>query len=404
VNIATHPGYPIVRAIAALALISIGGGVMYFAIVGLKPISSEFGVSRAIGSIPYTVTMVGFGLGGILMGYISDRIGVMPVVLFGGFMLTMGFGLAGQADSIIAYSSYHFLFLSLLGCATMMAPLVADISHWFSKRRGIAVGVVISGSYVAGSIWPPVAQHYFDTLGWRESYLWMSWFCLVTTVPLALVLAPNAKHLPGLAAEDFDGDAKRPLAMPAAALQCLLCVAGIGCCAAMAVPQVHIVAHATDLGFAGARGAEMLALMFMGGVVSRLGSGWLSDRIGGLRTLALGSALQAMAVASFLFVDTMLALYIASALFGLSQGGIVPSYTIIIRRFFAPDQAGWRIGLTLFFTMLGMAIGGWFAGALFDMSGNYNAAFIMGVAFNVAHLAIAGWLLLRARNQNVTNA
>jgi len=380
----------------ALALISIGGSVMYFAIVGLKPISSEFGVSRAVGSMPYTMTMIGFGLGGIVMGYVSDRIGVMPVVLFGGLMLALGFALAGRADSILAFSAYHFLFLALLGCATMMAPLVADISHWFDKRRGIAGGGVISGSYVAGAVWPPVAQHYFETLGWRDSYQMMSWFCLATTVPLALVLAPRVGVHAANGAQAIDGNPERPLGMPTAGLQCALCLAGIGCCAAMAVPQVHIVAHSTDLGFAGARGAEMLALMYVGGVISRLGSGWLSDRIGGLRTLAMGSALQGIAIASFLFADTLTALYFVSFFFGLSQGGIVPSYAIIIRRFFAPGDAGWRIGLTLFFTMVGMAIGGWLAGFLFDMAGDYDAAFLMGVGFNVAHLAIAGWLLLRA--------
>ncbi len=377
---------------------------MYFAIVGLKPVSAEFGVSRAIGSMPYTVTMIGFGLGGIAMGYISDRIGVMPVALFGGFMLTMGFGLAGQAGSIHAYAAYHCVFLAFLGAGTMMAPLVADVSHWFDKRRGIAIGVVISGSYVAGSVWPPVAQHFFDTHGWRESYQLMSWFCLLTTVPLALVLAPTAHNLAATASQSFHGDPKRPLAMPAMMLQCALCLAGIGCCAAMAVPQVHIVAHATDIGFAGARGAEMLALMFIGGVFSRLGSGWLSDRIGGLKTLALGSVLQGLTVALFLWADTLMTLYIAAALFGLSQGGIVPSYTIIIRRFFDPGEAGWRIGLTLFFTMLGMAVGGWLAGVLFDISGSYDAAFLMGIGFNVAHLAVAGWLLLRAKRMAVASA
>ena len=388
--------YPVLRAVVALTLISIGGSAMYFAIVGLKPVGAEFGISRALSSLPYTVTMIGFGLGGIAMGWVSDRLGVMPIIVFGGVMMAFGFTFASHAESIYAYASYHGLLLAFLGCSALMAPLVADISHWFDKRRGMAVGVVISGSYVAGAIWPLVAQHYFDLIGWRNTYIVMGWFCMLTIVPLGLVMTPKAPMTSA-----FGGDAgkadEKPLGLHASLLQSTLCVAGLACCAAMAVPQVHIVAHATDLGFAAARGAEMLALMLGGGIISRLGSGWLSDRIGGLQTLALGSLLQGMMVTSFVFANGLNTLYALALLFGLSQGGIVPSYAIIIRRYFDAGQAGWRIGVTLLSTMLGMALGGQIGGALFDLTGTYTAAFLMGTTFNVLHLAIAAWLLWRAR-------
>jgi MFS family permease len=369
---------------------------MYFAIVGLKPVGAEFGISRALSSLPYTATMIGFGLGGIAMGWVSDRLGVMPIIVFGGVMMALGFTFASHAESIYAYASYHGLLLAFLGCSALMAPLVADISHWFDKRRGMAVGVVISGSYVAGTIWPLVAQHYFELIGWRNTYIVMGWFCMLTIVPLGLVMTPKAPMTSA-----FGGDAgkadEKPLGLHASLLQSTLCVAGLACCAAMAVPQVHIVAHATDLGFAAARGAEMLALMLGGGIISRLGSGWLSDRIGGLQTLALGSLLQGMMVTSFVFADGLNTLYVLALLFGLSQGGIVPSYAIIIRRYFDAGQAGWRIGVTLLSTMLGMAWGGQLGGALFDLTGTYTAAFLMGGIFNVLHLAIAAWLLWNAR-------
>ncbi|MEM7404593.1 MAG: MFS transporter [Pseudomonadota bacterium] len=389
--------YPIVRVLVALALISISGSVMYFAIVALKLIASDFEISRGLASMPYSATMLGFGLGGIAMGYLSDKVGVMPVVLMGGFAMTMGYGLASQADTVFGYAAYHCLLLAFFGAGTMFAPLVSDISHWFDARRGAAVGVVISGSYVAGTIWPLVAQHYFDLYGWRESYSLMSWFCLVSIVPLALVLYPKPPTAAADAAVANQPSGERPLGMRPAGLQCLLCLAGIGCCAAMAVPQVHIVAFATDLGYSATRGAEMLALMLGGGIISRLVSGWLSDRIGGLSALILGSALQGIMVASFLFADGLVMMYVLSALFGLSQGGIVPSYTLIVRRFFAASQAGWRIGVTLFFTMLGMALGGWLAGELFFRTGSYDAAFMMGVGFNLLNLVIASTLWLRDR-------
>jgi MFS family permease len=388
--------YPVLRAALALTLISIGGSAMYFAIVGLKPVGAEFGISRSLSSLPYTFTMVGFGLGGIAMGWVSDRVGVMPVTVFGGVMMAFGFTFAGHAESIHAYTIYHGVLLALLGCSALMAPLVADISHWFDERRGLAVGIVISGAYVAGTIWPLVAQHYFDLIGWRHTYLVMGWFCMLTVVPLGLLMTPRAP----ISSASSDAAAKphhKPLGLNTSFLQSTLCLAGLACCAAMAMPQVHIVAHASDLGFAAARGAEMLALMLGGGIISRLGSGWLSDRIGGLRTLALGSLLQGIMVTSFVFADGLNTLYLLALLFGLSQGGIVPSYTIIIRRYFNAGQAGWRIGVTLLCTMLGMALGGQLGGAIFDLTGTYTAAFLMGTTFNVLHLAIAVWLLWRAK-------
>ena len=180
-------------------------------------------------------------------------------------------------------------------------------------------------------------------------------------------------------------------------MQCLLCTAGLGCCIAMATPQAHIVAHATDLGHPAARGAEMLSLVFFGGLVSRIVYGWISDRIGGLRTLVLGSLGQAVTIACFLPVEGLIELYVVCALFGLSQGGIVPSYALIVRRYFLAGEAGWRLGWIMLFTMLGMAFGGWLAGILFDLTGTYATAFSAAIVFNVVNFLIAGLFLLRSR-------
>jgi MFS family permease len=167
----------------------------------------------------------------------------------------------------------------------------------------------------------------------------------------------------------------------------------------MSMPQVHIVALCGDLGFAAARGAEMLSLMLGFGIVSRLTFGWISDKIGGLRTLLLGSTLQAIALALFLPAEGLVTLYVVSALFGLFQGGIVPSYAIIVREYFSPLVAGATVSIVLTATLFGMALGGWMSGALFDLTGSYTAAFVNGIAWNLLNMAIAGWLLLRARKR-----
>jgi MFS family permease len=388
--------YAWARVAASLALLAVGSSGMYMVIVALKPVALEFGVSRSAASLPYALTMVGFGLGGILMGRLSDRVGAMGPLLAGTLSLSAGFFAASRADSLLGFCLAQGVLVGLLGISTTFAPLVADITHWFERQRGMAVAIVISGTYVGGVLWPPLVQHLFDTVGWRQAYLEMAVLCLGLMLPLCLVLHRRApRHEAGRTLATTPGD-ERPLGLSRGMLQCLLCGAGVGCCAAMAMPQAHIVAFVSDLGHPAARGAEMLALMLGFGVVSRLGSGWISDRIGGLRTLLVGSTLQALTLALFIPSHSLQALYVVSILFGLSQGGIVPSYTMIVRAFFPAGDAGWRIGTVLLFTVFGMALGAWLAGALYDLTGSYTAAFVNALAFNVVNMAIAGFLLRRA--------
>src|SRR6478736_1512190 len=255
------------RLAVALALMTIGGVGMYAMAVALSPIQAEFGVDRAAATMPYTLTMIGFGLGGILMGRLSDRFGVIVPALVGGAALGTGFILASFAPNLPAFAVAHG-FLIGLGCSGTFAPLVADISMWFTRRRGIAVAVCASGNYLAGAIWPPVLQHFFTGAGWRPTYLGIGVFALASMLPLALLLRRRAP-LPVLGAGRQSQRAleARPLGVSPQALTALLSVAGVACCVAMAMPQVHIVAYCSDLGYGAAHGSEMLALMLASGVV-----------------------------------------------------------------------------------------------------------------------------------------
>jgi MFS family permease len=390
--------YAWLRLAASLALMTLGGAGMYIVTVALPPIQAEFGVGRSDASLPYTLTMIGFGLGGILMGKLADRFGVITPVLIGTFCLGAGFIAAGFAGSLWQFALVQGLLIGFLGCSATFAPLVADTSLWFNRRRGIAVAICASGNYLAGALWPPVVQHFFDTAGWRQTYIGVGVFCIAAMLPLTLMLR---RRPPGLApaAPGAASGAPRDLGLRPALLLGLLCTAGVACCVAMSMPQVHIVALCGDLGFAAARGAEMLSLMLGFGIVSRLTFGWISDRIGGLRTLLLGSALQGVALLLFLPAEGLVTLYVVSALFGLFQGGIVPSYAIIVREYFDPKVAGATVSVVLTSTLFGMALGGWMSGAIFDFTGSYRAAFLNGIAWNLLNMAIAGGLLLRARKR-----
>ena len=386
--------YAWARLAASLALMTIGGAGMYAVAVALPPVQAEFGVARSAASLPYTFTMIGFGLGGILMGRLSDRFGVMLPVLIGAVCLGLGFVAAGAAGSLWQFVMVQGLLIGLLGTSATFAPLVADTSLWFTRRRGIAVAICASGNYLAGALWPPVLQYFFDTSGWRATFTGVGVFCVATMVPLAFALRRRPPVLQSFMEEKTEKP--RQMAMPQNTLLALLCVAGLSCCVAMSMPQVHIVAYSGDLGYAAARGAEMLSLMLGFGIVSRLASGWICDRIGGLRTLLLGSGLQGVALLMFLPFDGLASLYVVAALFGLFQGGIVPSYAIIVREYFPPREAGARVGIVLMCTLLGMALGGWLTGVIFDLTGSYRAAFVHGIAWNLLNLAIAFWLLRRA--------
>jgi MFS family permease len=333
-----------------------------------------------------------------MMGRIADRLGVMVSLLIGGAGIGLGFAIASVTGNFTAFMLAHGIFIGLLGSSAMFAPLIADTSLWWVRRRGIAVAVCASGNYLGGTIWPPVIQHFIEQVGWRQTYLSAGIFCFVATTALALCMRRRPPITVPLAGVSTDTrHISRPFGLSTAQAQTLLCIAAVACCVAMSMPQVHIVAYCADLGYGAARGAQMLAVMMAFGIASRLISGAICDRIGGLRTLLLGSSLQGVALLLFLPFDSLASLYVIAALFGLFQGGIVPSYAIIIREHFPAHEAGARVGLVVMCTLVGMALGGWISGKVFDLTGSYSAAFVNGTAWNALNLLIATFLLYRTR-------
>jgi MFS family permease len=398
-NTPSHPdlidsAYAFRRLLTALAIMTLGSVGMYVVIVLLPEVQKEFGIARADASLPYTVLMISFGLGGILMGRWADRFGVFKVLLIGAIGNLIGFLWASQSSNIISLAMAHGL-IGLLGGAASFAPLLADTALWWKKRRGIAVAICASGNYVAGTVWPPVMQWGLEHFGWRQTYIALGCVCGLLIALLALLMKPRPPLNTATPGIHGTHETDRPFGLSMNQAQLLLCVAGLSCCVAMSMPQVHIVAYCSDLGFGAARGAEMLSLMLGFGIASRLISGMICDRIGGLRTLLLGSLLQGIALLLFLPFDGLVSLYVISAMFGLFQGGIVPSYAIIVREYFPASEAGARVGSVLTATLFGMALGGWMSGKVFDLTGSYQAAFVNGMLWNLLNFSIAAFLLWR---------
>lgn len=387
--------YAWIRLVISVLIATIGSVGMWSVVVVLPAVQAEFAVDRSVASLPYTMTMVGFAVGNVWLGRIVDRAGIFLPLAGVAVALLIGYVGAAMAPSIWLFALLQAVIG--FGASATFGPLIADLSHWFRKRRGVAVAAAASGNYVAGAIWPLAMQLTLADEGWRFTYAAIGIFCIVTMVPLALLLRRRAPMM--IAASDGAQKpaGQRSVDLSPRALQWLLAIAGVGCCVAMAMPQVHIVAYCVDLGFGVARGAEMLSLMLVGGIVSRLASGFLADYIGGVKTLLIGTVLQCLALLAYIPFDGLASLYIVSLVFGLSQGGIVPSYAIIVREYLPAHEAGQRVGIVIMATIVGMALGGWLSGWIYDLTGSYAAAFWNGIAWNVLNIAIMLFILMRGR-------
>lgn len=355
---------------------------MWSMVVVLPAVQADFGVQRADVSLAFGTTMVGFGLGNAFIGRYVDRFGTTVPLLMGSLLLGGGYLLSSYAMS---YTTFALLQVAVgLGAASGFGPIIADISHWFVRRRGIAMATAATGNYIAGAVWPTIIETIMSASGWRTAFFTIGIVCMCLMIPLALLLRTR----PPLAHTAEVNQPRLATRFAPRTLQLILALAGIACCVAMAMPQVHIVAYCVDLGFGVARGAEMLSLMLFGGIFSRLAFGLLSDRIGGVRTLLVSSTLQCAALILYLPFDGLTSLYIVSLIFGLSQGGIVSTYALIIREYLPAREAGQRVGLVILATVVGMALGGWMSGWIYDVTGSYTAAFLNGIAWNILNIAL----------------
>jgi MFS family permease len=381
------------RLALAVVLGAVGSVGMWSVPVALPAIEADFGIARGAASLPFTLAMLGFGLGGVVTGRLSDRFGIVMPVLCSAAALAVGYVTVGLAPGATSVAVLHLLIG--FGASSTFGPLMADMSQWFVRRRGVAVALASSGNYFGGAVWPPLLQHFIGLEGWRATHIAVGIFCALSMPPLALAMRRRSPLPEAGTAHAMATTGARPLCLSPNALMALLCLAGVSCCVAMAMPQVHIVAYCGDLGYGVTRGSEMLALMLGMGIFSRVASGAIADRIGAVATLLMGSILQGVALFLYLLFDGLVSLYVISALFGLFQGGIVPMYAIIVRQYFSPREAGTRVGVVLLATLVGMALGGWMSGAIFDFTGSYQAAFLNGIAWNLLNASIALWLLRR---------
>ena len=384
-------------ATVVLVILAISFGAPWITVVALKPIAAETGGLRSVPALASALAWIGFGTGGIVMGLIAEKVGVRWTVIFGAVMICIGLALSTAGETWQLYVGQG-LFMGFLGIGGMNAPFYVYVSRWFDRRRGSALALISSGAYVAGAIWPPIFERAIAHAGWRQTMFYYGILEVALIVPLAAIFLrhpPELPHARGL----LDGSSapRTVLGWPPNLVFTLVAMAVVFCCIPMAMPQAHLPAFCSDLGILPSHGAAMLSVLLGTAFVSRQFWGWVSDHIGGLNTVLMGSVFQIIAMTAFLVTQDEVGLFTVAAGFGLGFAGIIPAYILALRQLFPAAEASWRIPTFLLFSGAGMALGGWLAGALYDHFGFYAPAFAAGVGANAVNIVIVGTLVFRQK-------
>jgi MFS family permease len=384
-----------------LAILSVTYGSTLLIVVGLRPMELDLGVPRSVLALAGALTWVGTGLGGVIMGWLSDRFGIRSSVLIGTVMIACGLALSSTGHVWALYVG-HGVLIGFLGMGAIYPPLVIYVSRWFDRRRGTAIALISSGQYIAGVVWPTAFERLIAWLGWRITYLGYAGIVLVGVLPIAVLFLRSAPGALGIGGRRAEGRRPRAAASPVRvlglrpnAVQAIICAASFCCCVPMAMPQAHLVAFCGDIGIGATTGAMMLSVLLGCAFIARQFWGAFADRYGGLKTVLTGSAFQAVSIGGFLLSQNEAGLFAVAASYGFGFSGIIPAYVVSIRDLFPSAEASWRIPLVLFTAMSGMAFGSWFAGRIYDYFDYYAPAFGSGVVFNLVNLALVGFLVIR---------
>jgi MFS family permease len=390
-------------AFLTLAILSVSFGSPLLAVVGMLDMQTALHTDRSVLSLASALVWIGNGVGGIPMGWLADRIGIRKTVAIGALSMAAGMVLS-STGTIWALYVGHGLLIGLLGNGAIYAPLLIYVSRWFDRRRGTALALISSGQYIAGMIWPSALEIGMKHFGWQPVMVAYG-VAVLAILPLLTLLRPPPEPIAVSPGQARSRSRDHVLGLQPNVAMVLICAASFCCCIPMAIPASHLVAFCSDAGIPAGHGAAMLSVMLACAFVSRQFWGAFADRFGGLKTVMAGSALQMLAIGSFLLTRDEVGLFAVASAFGLGFSGIIPSYSVAIRDLYPSREASWRIPTVLLTAMSGMAFGSWFAGKLFDLSLSYRPAFVSGVLFNFANLILILFLVSRmARRRRLSFA
>jgi MFS family permease len=375
---------------AAATIVAVGMGALFSLGVFLKPIEESMGWSRSAISMVALINWLGMGLGSFVWGALSDRIGGRAVAAAGGFVLGLGLVLSSQVSTL---AQFHVTFGFMVGFAVgaFYAPLTSTATKWFTVNRGLAVGVVSAGIGVGILVVAPLTRWLITLLDWRGAMLILGDLSWLVIVPVALLIrnAPaemGAVALGGAAHVQRDFTTREVVRSPQF---WVIALTHFACCAAHSGPIFHMVTHAIDQGVPGMVAATVLGVSGFSSIAGRIGCGILADRFGARQTLVAGLALQAVMVFAYLFARDAGTFYALALVFGVAYGGVMPLYALVTREYFGEKVMGTAYGGVFLVSTLGMGLGSYAGGWIYDHLGSYAWLFLGSAAIGTMAVVLA---------------
>lgn len=359
----------------------------------LVPLSADLGWQRGETALAYGIGAVGIGVGGIFMGLLADRFSTRPVVMFGVLGTAVPLYLLSTLESTLELYIYYAL-LGGLGAAAIFTPMVVNVGYWFHANKGLALGISTAAQSAGHALFPFAISFLIVAVGWRDSYLALSASTLAVMMVLALFVRVPPGHAERMAAARAEETRTASAGGDNGPVIILgwLSVATIFCCITMATPLMHVTPLALDKGFAADQAATVYAVVGLSAIIGRILYGKLADRIGGIRTYLVGSTLQTALVFWYTQIDTIEGLYFMSVAYGLGFAGVMTSIIIVIREHVPVHRQGVAMGVVGLLGWLGMGVGGYQAGYLYDLSGGYAWPFGAAVLAGVVNMALVAGL------------
>jgi MFS family permease len=375
---------------AGIVVTCVGFGAMLSLSIFLQPMAETMGWSRAGISTAATLNWLCMGIGTFMWGALSDRFGTRAVVLCGGVLLGLGLATASQAATL---GQFQILFGVLVGVATgsLYVPMTATTTRWFTAHRSLAVALVSAGLSLGSSVMGPLARWMISAYDWRTAMLVLGEIALLVIVPAALLVrepaavpGAGAAATAGAGGQEFTvGQALRTPQFAAIAL------AYFACCGAHSGPIFHMVTHAIDHGIPVMAAATVLSVAGLASLSGKIVCGLVADRVGAKRTLIVGLAIQAVAVSLYVFTRDLVSFYGLALMFGFAYGGVMPLYAILVREYFGARIMGTAFGAVAFVSTLGMSLGPWAGGWLYDAWGSYFWLYMGSFGIGLGAVAIA---------------
>jgi MFS family permease len=390
---APEPRYAWVMLVIGTALLALNLGALSSISVFLKPISEDFGWSRGATAFAYTSAALTMGIAGVLWGRLADRYGARVAVVFGAIAQPTALTLLAGINSLPQFYAFYIV-LAACGVAAVNVPIIANVGLWFTRRKGTALGVLSAGGPLGQIIVAFVAGQVIVAYGWRAGYLALAVVYAVISIPLAFMVRTPPVLAAGRAGAHATG-LGAPI-LPTSTVVAWLSVATIFCCATMSVPIVHTVAMLTDRGMPYNDAVRVFLVMVGSGMFGRILLGRITDHLGGLWSYFLTSLLQTALVFWFVRLDSLPALFLLSALYGIGYSGTMTSVWVCLRELVEPRVAATSLAVVVMFAWVGMGFGGWHGGHAFDLTGSYERAYLDAVGTSVVNLLVVGALIRRA--------